>query len=343
MQRGLPRTRALTVAWTGAAVVLISSFVLSVFLGVYRVSAVDVVAILVSKVSGGAHTATSAAESVVWDIRLPRALAGLLTGGALSVSGAVYQGIFRNPLVSPDVLGVSTGASLGAIAGIFLGLPVTMIQATSFVGGIIAVAAVYAVGSALRHRDPILAFVLTGIAIGSLAGAFLSLLKILADPYDQLPAMTYWLLGSLSGITKQDALGILPAITLGILPLVLQRWRLNLLTLDDDEARSLGLDVTRHRTIAIVCATLMTSAAVSVSGVIGWVGLMIPHMSRMLVGPDFSRLLPMSALLGGSYLVLADLAARSLSGREIPLGIITATMGAPFFLFLLMRSGKPEA
>ncbi|MBZ7925505.1 iron ABC transporter permease [Ensifer adhaerens] len=278
-------------------------------------------------------------STVLWNVRLPRVAGAILIGAALAAAGATYQGLFRNPLVSPDILGVSGGASLGAVIGIFLSLPVLAIQAISFAGGLLAVAAVYAVGMAIRGRDPALTLVLAGIAIGALVGAGISLIKILADPYDQLPAITYWLLGSLTAITRLDVVSILPSLLIGLVPLVLFRWRMNLMTLGDEEAQTLGVDTRLTRGVLIAAATLITAAAVSVSGVIGWIGLVIPHIARMLVGPDFRRLLPASMIAGAAYLLVVDMLARSIALIEVPLGILTAAVGAPFFLWLL-ASGR---
>ncbi len=297
----------------------------------------EIVAALRSAASGQATDPVL--STVLWNVRLPRVAGAILIGAALAAAGATYQGLFRNPLVSPDILGVSGGASLGAVVGIFLSLPVLAIQAVSFAGGLLAVAAVYAVGMAIRGRDPALTLVLAGIAVGALVGAGISLIKILADPYDQLPAITYWLLGSLTAITRLDVVSILPALLVGLVPLVLFRWRMNLMTLGDEEAQTLGVDTRLTRAVLVAAATLITAAAVSVSGVIGWIGLVIPHIARMLVGPDFRRLLPASMISGAAYLLVVDMLARSIALIEVPLGILTAAVGAPFFLWLL-ASGR---
>lgn len=278
-------------------------------------------------------------QTVIWNVRMPRIIAGILIGASLAAAGATFQALFRNPLVAPDILGVSTGASLGAVLGIFLSLPVFVIQLTSFVGGIAAVLAVYAVGIAVRHRDPVLTLVLAGVAISAVAGAGISLIKILADPYDQLPAITYWLLGSLTSVTRSDALGILPVVLLGLVPLFVLRWQVNLMSLGDEEARALGVDTRVLRPILIAAATLVTASSVSIAGVIGWVGLVIPHIARLLVGPDFRHLLPASMLLGAIFLLIVDILARTIAMTEVPLGILTAAIGAPFFLWLL-ASGR---
>lgn len=275
---------------------------------------------------------------VVWHIRLPRILAAVLVGAALAAAGATYQGMFRNPLVSPDILGVSAGAGLGAVLGIFLSLPVVGIQALAFVGGLLTVALVYGLALTVRGHEPLLVLVLAGVVLGSLTGALISLLKILADPYDQLPAITFWLLGSLAAVNTVDLATALPAVLLGLVPLLLLRWRMNLLSLDDEEARALGVNTGLLRLLFIAAATLMTAAVVAISGTVGWVGLIIPHIARLLVGPNFARLLPAAMLLGAAYLLLVDNLARGLTTLEIPLGILTSLLGAPFFLWLLARS-----
>lgn len=276
-------------------------------------------------------------QRVLFGIRGPRVLAGLIVGAALAGAGVVYQGLFRNPLVSPDVLGVSAGAGLGAVIGIFLSLPVFAIQALAFGGGLATVSLVYLVAATVRGRDPTLVLVLGGVVVGAMAGAAISLLKILADPYDQLPAITFWLLGSLASVHGGDLWNVLPTVLIGLVPLLLLRWQINVLSLGDEEAKSLGVEAGRLRVIVIAAATLMTASVVAIAGVIGWVGLVIPHIARMLIGPSFERLLPAAMLMGASYLVLVDTLARSLGRIEVPLGILTAVVGAPFFLWLLWR------
>jgi iron complex transport system permease protein len=279
-------------------------------------------------------------EVVIWSIRLPRVLAAMLVGAALAAAGASYQVLFRNPLVSPDILGVSSGAALGAVCGIFLSLPVIAIQGFAFLGGLAEVALVIFVAQAGRGVDQTLVLVLTGVVMGALAGAATSLLKVMADPYDQLPAITFWLLGSLASTTQADLGPVLPAVVLGLVPLILLRWRINLLSLGDDEARALGVDAPRPRLLVIAAATLITASVVAIAGVVGWVGLVIPHIARMLVGPSFATLLPVTAILGAGYLLLVDTLCRTLATVEVPLGILTAVLGAPFFLYLLARGRR---
>ncbi|GAA4216098.1 iron ABC transporter permease [Sagittula marina] len=280
------------------------------------------------------------AQIVVWNIRLPRVGAALLVGAALAAAGATYQALFRNPLVSPDILGVSAGAGLGAVAGIFLSLPVAAIQASAFVGGMAAVGVVMLVGAMVRHTDRTLTLVLLGVVVGALAGAATSLLKVMADPYDQLPAITFWLLGSLASITTRDILPALPMVLVGLLPLALLRWRINVLSLGDEEARALGIEAGRTRLVVIAAATLITASVTALAGVVGWVGLVIPHIARMLVGPGFGRLLPASALIGAGYLLVVDTLARTIAAVEVPLGVLTAVIGAPFLVWLLARGRR---
>jgi len=311
----------------------------SMAIGKYSVPPSAILRVLFAGLTGGQPDVDPIQQTVIWNVRLPRVIAGLLIGAALAAAGATYQGLFRNPLVSPDILGVSAGASLGAVLAIFLKMPVPVIQLMSFCGGLLAVAAVYGVGAAVRGRDPVLTLVLAGVAIGAIVGAGISLVKILADPYDQLPAITYWLLGSLTAVTRADVGSILPAMVIGLLPLVALRWRMNVMTLGDEEAQTLGVDTRLMRLALIFGATLITAASVSIAGIVGWVGLVIPHVARLLVGPDFRRLLPAALLLGGGYMLVVDTLARSVALTEIPLGILTAVVGAPFFLWLL-ASGK---
>lgn len=314
--------------------VLLAGFCLTT--GKYPLTSGEVLAAL-GTLFGRTGAVDPATLTVVFNVRLPRVLAAILVGSALAASGATYQGLFRNPLVSPDILGVSAGASLGAVIGIFLSLSVPAIQLASFAGGLAAVLAVYAIGSLIRGRDPILTLVLAGVAVGALVGAGISLIKILADPYDQLPAITYWLLGSLASVTLSDLAFVLPSVLIGSSLLLMLRWRMNLLALGEDEARALGVETRRLRPLLVVAATLTTSAAVSITGVIGWIGLVVPHVVRMLVVPDFRLLLPASMVVGAAFLLVIDLLARSIALTEIPLGILTAAVGAPFFLGLLAR------
>jgi iron complex transport system permease protein len=229
------------------------------------------------------------------------------------------------------LLGVSAGAALGAILAIFFSLSIVALQGLAFLGGVVSVALVYGIGARLRGHDQTISLVLAGIAVGALLSAAISLLKVTADPYDQL-------LGSLAAINVSDLWVATPAIVLGLAPLFSIRWRINLLTLPEDEARAIGLNTRRYRLVVIAGATLATAGAVSISGIIGWVGLLVPHIARLIVGPDYQRLLPISAILGAAFLIAVDTAARSLTAVEIPIGILTAVLGTPFFVWLLASS-----
>lgn len=319
---------------------LVALVAVSFWLGKYVISPHELWTVLVARLTGAEHGLPRVIDTVVFQIRLPRVLAAVLVGAALAAAGATYQSLFRNPLASPDILGVSAGAGLGAALGIFFSLPVIAIQLLAFIFAIGTVGFVYAISRAVRGHDPVLVLVLAGVVVGTLAGSCLSLLKYLADPYDQLPAITFWLLGSLNAVTPGDLTITGLLVLLGLVPLYLLRWRMNLMSLGDEEARSLGVNATRIRVVFIAAATLITAASVAISGVIGWVGLMIPHIARFLVGPDFVKLLPTSLLLGAAYLLAVDDIARTLARVEIPLGILTAFLGAPFFLWLLARSRR---
>ena len=328
-----------TLALWPLAIALLVLIVASFATGQFRVTLQQLVNLLFSKLFGIGQGAPPLIEMVVLQVRLPRVLGAVFVGAALAAAGAAYQAMFRNPLVSPDILGVSSGAGLGAALGIFLSLPVLGIQALAFAFGLATVLLVYLIAAAVRGNDPVLALVLSGVVVGMLAGAAISLLKIMTDPYNQLPAMTFWLMGSLALLSPEDIKAALLAMLIGIAPLYVLRWRMNLMSLDDEEGQALGVDTTKLRMIFVAAATLMTSAVVSISGIIGWVGLIIPHIARMLVGPNFNRLLPASMLLGGTYLLLIDNLARSVTSTELPLSILTALLGAPFFLWLLI-SGR---
>ncbi len=319
--------------WAGLAGALALLAFGALMLGPYPLAPGEVLAALLGAGEGQAAV-------VVLGLRLPRVLAALLVGAALAAAGAAYQALFRNPLVSPDILGVSAGAGLGAVLGIFLSLPVVGIQAAAFAGGLAAVALVWVVASAVRQGDPTLILVLTGVVVGALAGAATSLVKVLADPYDQLPAITFWLLGSLAATTGADVLPALPPVVLGLGLLALLRWRINVLAMGDEEARALGVDAGRLRLLTVAAATLVTASVTAIAGVIGWVGLVIPHIARMLVGPGFGRLLPVSAAIGAGYLLVVDTLARTVAATEVPLGILTAVIGAPFFVWLLARGRR---
>jgi iron complex transport system permease protein len=315
--------------------VLMLALIVAFTIGRYPVSLGELMEVLGARLFGRASEAPPAVENVVLLVRGPRVLAAVLIGAALAVAGTAFQGLFRNPLVSPDILGASSGAALGAVVGIWLSLGVIGIELLAFAGGLAAVAAVYLIGSLLRARDPVLVLVLTGVVVGALLGAGVGLVKYLADPYDQLPAMTFWLLGSLAATTAADLVPLAGPVALGTAALLALRWRLDVMSLPEDEARALGVPTGALRFAIVTAATLVTSASVAAAGVIGWVGLVVPHLARALVGPDFPRLIPAAALIGAGYLLFIDTLARTAAPIEIPLGILTAVIGTPFFIWLL--------
>jgi iron complex transport system permease protein len=325
-------------AWGFALAALLLGVLGALSVGRFPITATQFLLLMTGQ--GGA--VDPAAAAVFWNIRAPRVAGAMLVGAALAGAGAAFQAMFRNPLASPDLLGVSAGASLGAVLGIFLGLPVAGVQGTAFAGGLAAVAGVSAVARSMRAEggDPLLILVLAGIALGALAGAAISLLKVLADPYNQLPAITFWLLGTLSGANAADLLAAAGPALAGVALLVTLRWRLNLLTLSEDEARALGVATGPLRAAAIGGATLATAAVTALAGAVGWIGLVVPHAARLLGGPELSRLVPLSMVLGAAFLLGVDTLARSAGRTELPLGILTAALGTPLFLYLLATAGR---
>ncbi|MFW6215612.1 MAG: FecCD family ABC transporter permease [Alkalispirochaetaceae bacterium] len=323
---------------------LVATLVLSLSLGRYTISPMRVLTVLWESlrsilVPGSTATIEGTARTVVLAVRLPRVLTAMLVGAALATSGATLQGLFRNPLVSPGILGVSSGAGLGASLAILLvGFQAWVVQFSAFLFGMGAVVLVMLISGSSR-KTSMLMMVLAGVIVGALAEASISLVKFVADPEDTLPAIVYWLMGSLAGVTADSLRRVAPPIVAGVGLLIAMRWRINLLSLGDSDAQSLGVNVGASRWIAISAATITTAAAVSVAGVVGWVGLVVPHMSRMIVGADHRRLLPFSAAFGAVYLALIDNLARNLTTGEIPLGILNALVGAPFFAVLLRRTG----
>jgi iron complex transport system permease protein len=283
------------------------------------------------------HTWAGTLDLIVWRYRFPRAIAAMLVGAGLSVSGASFQSTFRNPLVSESILGVSAGASVGAAIAILLSESGPMIELFAFVSGLIAVGLAYSI-SRVYKSNPILLLVLSGVIVGSLFGAITDILTYVADPHTKLPEIVFWMMGSFAKVTINDIYLSGPIIVVGILVLFLIRWRLNVLSMGDEEARSLGIDTTKLRALVILSATLVTAAATCISGGIGWVGLVIPHIGRMLLGPDHKGLIPATILIGASYMVAIDIIARNITEGEIAPGILTALIGTPIFLYVLYRS-----
>lgn len=319
------------------AAILIIICITALMLGQLRIPPMTILKIFASRVFPIEPTWEPTLESVLFDVRLPRLLAGLLVGAGLSISGAAFQGLFRNPLVSPHILGVSAGAGLGAALAILFFSSILAIQVLSFTFGLAAV--LMTVGLARVYRTtPVLMLVLSGIIVGALFSACTSLLKYIADPLNNMPSIVFWLLGSLNNASNKDLAIVGPVILSGIIILLLIRWRINLLAMGEENARALGVDTGRLTALIIICSTMISAASVSISGIIGWIGLVIPHIGRLLVGPDNKRLLPVVALVGASYLITVDTIARTAMESEIPIGILTALVGAPIFAYLLKKS-----
>ncbi len=325
--------------------VLIAVFLISFMLGRYPVPVIQVLGVFahrIMKLFGlpGIVSVTSEINAVVWNIRLPRILMACLVGCCLSCAGASYQGVFQNPMASPDILGASNGAAFGAALAILFGLNSRMITIASFASSIVTVAIVFLVAKYAPGQKT-MNLILAGIMIGSLFSAGTSYIKLVADPSNQLPQITYWLMGSLSGVKLMDFnLVVVGAMAIGCITLFAIRWKINLLTLGDEEARSLGINTNRLRLIVIIASTLVTAASISVSGVIGWVGLVMPHIARKLVGSNYRYLIPASMIGGAVFLLVVDNFSRNLLATEIPLGILTAFVGAPFFVYLIMKRTK---
>lgn len=325
--------------WLAGACVGLALLALWSFgVGKFPVAARDVWAALWTAVTGRPSDLAENVQAVIVQVRAPRVIAALAVGAALSAAGAAYQSLFKNPLVSPDILGVSAGCALGAATAILFSLPAVAIHAFAFAGGMAAVALVVGVASWVRGRDTLLTLILSGVVVGSAFGAGIAFAKYLADPYNQLPAITFWLLGSFSGVVGADLGPALAAMAAGIVPLALLRGRIDVLALSEDEARSLGLPVTRLRLVVIACATLVTAAAVSVAGTIGWIGLVIPHAARLLAGAAFARVLPLAMVLGAAFTLGVDTLCRAAFATEMPPGVVTAVIGTPAFVVLMALS-----
>ena len=330
-----------TVLIMGIALILciLGSFTL----GRYPVPLKELLGILANKL--GLNIApfwTASMEAAVWNIRLPRVILSVLVGACLAAAGGAYQGVFQNPMASPDILGASAGAGFGAALAILLGASRMGITLGAFASSLVTVALVFTV-SRYTRGDRVLGLVLAGIMISSLFQSGTSFLKLVADPNNQLPQITYWLMGSLSGAKWQDIGFVLLPMLSGLIPLILLRWQLNVITMGDDEARAMGVNPQSIRRWTAICATLVTASAVSVSGMIGWVGLVIPHMMRRIVGSDYRYLMPASMLGGSIFLLVVDNVSRNATASGIPIGILTAFIGAPFFLWLITGKGDHYA
>ena len=333
------RNRKANFILLGLAVVLVVLAVTSFLVGRYPISPDKVVAILASGVVPIDQFWTDQEALIFFNVRLPRVVMAMLVGCCLASAGAAYQGTFQNPLVSPDILGASQGAAFGAAVAILLGFASFGVSVLAFFVALGTVLLVIVVAQAARGNQ-VLTVVLAGVMVSSLLSAGVSFTKLIADPTDQLPAITYWLMGSLTSAKPADIMLAGPPMLVGLVVLYVLKWRINILTMGDDEASTMGVNTKRLRLIIILAATLVTAASVAVTGMIGWVGLVIPHLSCMLIGSDYRKLMPASTLMGASFLLLVDDVSRLATTAEIPIGILTAFVGAPFFLYLITREGR---
>lgn len=322
-------------------IVLLALFVICLGIGRYPMSAQAVIESMLQRFFGLSLGMSDTDMTVVCDIRLPVLIAAVLVGAALSVSGTTYQGLFQNPMVSPDILGASAGAAFGASFALLANLPNGYVQAFGFIGGFVAVCVTYFSSKYVsRGVNQILILVLTGLIVQTLFRSLVEAIKYVADPYTTLPEITYWLMGSISKVTWDSIAVFLVPFFIGVIPILVLRWRINTLALGDDEAKALGMNVGVTRGLLIFCATLLTSAVVAIAGIVGWVGLIIPHLTRFMFGQDNRMVVPMSAVVGACFMIVVSTACSSLIATEIPLGILTSIIGAPFFFIILLRARK---
>lgn len=316
-------------------------FIGTICIGRYSVSPEDVLKSLLTAVTGADFGVDAQTFNVVMNLRVPRALQGIIVGASLAVSGACFQSLFRNPLVSSGMLGVSNGAGFGAALSIILFNNMVMTSLFSFSFGVLAVILAYLVGK-VSGGTPTITLVLGGTIIQSIFSALLSLLKYIADPYSELPAITFWLMGGMGSTKTSELIFSSIPMLIGLSGMLLLRWRLNVLSMGDREAKTLGLNVGLNKVMIIGFATLATAGAVCVSGVIGWVGLVVPHMCRMVIGSDNKWLIPAAISIGACFMVFVDTICRTITGAELPLGIVTAIVGGPFFIYLLKKTKGSE-
>ena len=315
------------------ALIFIFALIISFAIGRYSISPISLLKALFG------FTITAQEKTIIFNLRLPRIIIATFLGAGLSLSGLVYQGIFQNPMVSPDLLGSTSGAGFGAALAILLGLSYLEITLVSFLFGILAVSFVLLISSRVRG-NPTLTLVLSGMMVSSVFSALISFIKLIADPEEALPQITYFLMGSLSSVRKEDILPVVILITIAIVPIVILRWSLNIMTQGEEEAKALGVNTKAVRLASIISATIVTATATSLCGMISYVGLVIPHLVRMITGCDYRKTVPASILLGASFLLLVDTISRSIATVELPIGILTSLIGAPFFLYLILREAK---
>lgn len=335
LTRESKRRYKLTLAILAAVVVLF--MLIALCLGKYGLSLPETAKIVWDGITFNKEASEgSVAHNVVLGIRLPRVIAAVIIGAALSVAGATYQGIFRNPLVSSDFLGVSSGCCIGAAIAILMALPSAFIQGFAFVGGLVAVSITLLIPRLFKSDSSII-LVLSGIIVNGLMSSIMGFIKYTADPETELAAITYWQMGSLSYVTIGDILSVLLPIAASLIVIFGISWSIDVVSLGEKEAKALGVDVRKITYIGIACATLMTAGSVCIAGTIGWVGLVVPHFARMMVGPDNTKLMPTAALVGGIFMLIVDTGCRNIGISELPLSILTGVVGAPFYAFLLYR------
>lgn len=322
-----------------SVLIFLSILMGSFLLGKFPISLHDFFYSILNQIVPVKQTWSSQVETILFNIRFPRIIMAVVIGAGLSVAGATYQGLFQNPMISQDILGASNGAAFGAAIGLYFSFSYDRIVLFSFFCGLVAVFSVLMINHLLKARSN-LNMILIGMMIGSLFSSAVSFLKLVGDPTNTLPAITYWLMGSLSSIKIQNVYYVAPIILIGMIPIFLFRWRLNVLSLGEEEALSLGVNTKILRFIFIFSATLITAASVSISGMIGWIGLVVPHFSRLLIGDDYRYSIPLTAILGGSFLLIIDDFSRLLTTSEIPIGILTSFIGAPIFLLLIAQNNR---
>lgn len=337
-KRDLSAAKYRIVFWT-ALVLLVLTFLASLSIGRYHVPFGDVFRILFGQVFPIPQDWDNLSAATVLVLRLPRTVAAIIVGAALALSGAAYQSIFKNPMVSPDLLGVSSGACIGAALAILWHLGSIGIQFGAFVGGIVAVAITVTIPRLIRTQSTTV-LVLAGVVVSSLMSSIMNIIKSVADTDTELAEITYWMMGSFASVEFAEMLPVLPTILLPMVGILLMRYRLNVLSLGDNEARSLGVNLQHARGVFIIFATLITASCVCLSGTIGWVGLVIPHTARMMAGSDNKKMLPIAMLLGAVFMLVIDILCRTMSAAELKIGILTGIIGAPFFIFILVKQHR---
>lgn len=332
-------TRKRVSAFIVLIIALPVAIVLAVTVGKFDVSVLESARVLLAGLTGNLSSPHTMTENVVMGVRVPRILASVIVGAALSMSGAAFQGAFKNPLVSPDFLGVFSGAAVGASIAILLSLTTVYMSIFAFVGGIVTVMITMSIPAAMRNQSNIM-LVLSGIIVGAAMSSVLGFIKYIADPYTELASITYWMMGSFAYISMREILVLLPFILIPAVILISMSWWVDILSMGEDEAQTLGADVRKVRGLTIVCATLMTSASVCMAGTIGWIALVVPHFGRLLVGPSNRFLIPFSALVGAMFMLIVDTATRVIGVTEMPVSILTGIIGAPFYIWLLIRQRR---